>query len=272
MEYNIKTSNDIVYPPKNNKSSLYIQQDTLVKAGENVKIKLKVSCSEKNNNSYFLKPNNNLYLKNYSRYRRVNLKIVNISNNSYQITKGDRLFQLVSSDLEPFSKGDINIHGDGKDETKLTIIPLIDNFYFNDNVYHKGDSGIDLYCQSDVTIGAKQTIMLDLGFYCCNHSGIDLYVIPRSSIYKTPIRMSDYMIPLKNTPLIMSNAIGLIDAGYRGEIMAIVDNISNKDYVIQKGCHKSFFSLHHPFIDFKNITFVNELSNTSRGNGGFGST
>ena len=37
-------------------------------------------------------------------------------------------------------------------------------------------------------------------------------LVPRSSISKTPLRMA--------------NSIGIIDAGYRGEIMAAVDNIS----------------------------------------------
>ena len=39
--------------------------------------------------------------------------------------------------------------------------------------------------------------------------------MPRSSISKTPLRMS--------------NSVGLIDGGYRGEIMASVDNISDDD-------------------------------------------
>ena len=45
--------------------------------------------------------------------------------------------------------------------------------------------------------------------------------MPRSSISKTPPRLC--------------NAIGLIDAGYRGEIMAAVDNIKQESYEVEKG-------------------------------------
>ena len=37
------------------------------------------------------------------------------------------------------------------------------------------------------------------------------------------------------TPLRMSNSVGIIDSGYRGNIIGIVDNRSNEDYVVEKG-------------------------------------
>ena len=43
--------------------------------------------------------------------------------------------------------------------------------------------------------------------------------MPRSSIAKTPLRLC--------------NSIGLIDGGYRGEIMAAVDNIKGEDYTVE---------------------------------------
>ena len=45
--------------------------------------------------------------------------------------------------------------------------------------------------------------------------------MPRSSISKTPLRLA--------------NSIGLIDGGYRGEIMACCDNIKDYEYTIEKG-------------------------------------
>ena len=68
----------------------------------------------------------------------------------------------------------------------------------------------------------------------------------------------------------MSNSIGLIDGGYRGEIMASCDNIKNYSYTAKKG--ERLFQL--VSFDSSPISFSlrEELSNTSRGEGGFGST
>jgi dUTP pyrophosphatase len=80
--------------------------------------------------------------------------------------------------------------------------------------------------------------------------------MPRSSIAKTPLRQC--------------NSIGLIDAGYRGEIMAAVDNIKNEAYTVEKG--QRLFQL--VAMDGSPIHFeiVDELTETTRGEGGFGST
>ena len=80
--------------------------------------------------------------------------------------------------------------------------------------------------------------------------------MPRSSISKTPLRLC--------------NSIGLIDAGYRGEIMAAVDNIKEEDYTIDFG--QELFQI--VAMDGSPLTFelVDTLSQTDRGDGGFGST
>ena len=80
--------------------------------------------------------------------------------------------------------------------------------------------------------------------------------MPRSSISKTPLRLA--------------NAVGLIDAGYRGEIMAAVDNIKGEDYTVEP--NQRLFQL--VAMNGSPISFeiVNELSKSSRGKGGFGST
>ena len=80
--------------------------------------------------------------------------------------------------------------------------------------------------------------------------------MPRSSISKTPLRLC--------------NSIGLIDAGYRGEIMAAVDNIKQEDYTINSG--QRLFQI--VAMDGSPLSFelVIKLSTTGRGAGGFGST
>ena len=75
---------------------------------------------------------------------------------------------------------------------------------------------------------------------------------------------------VSKTPLRLCNAIGLIDAGYRGEIMAAVDNIKQESYELEKG--QRLFQL--VSMDGGPIYFelVDILSTSKRGEGGFGST
>ena len=130
------------------------------------------------------------------------------------------------------------------------------NFYEKHGHFHDGDAGLDLYVLEDIVIKAGDTVLIKLGIACEPIDGKAYYLMPRSSISKTPLRMS--------------NSIGLIDGGYRGEIMASCDNIKSFDYQITKG--QRLFQL--VSSDTSPISYIisEELSDTSRGGGGFGST
>tara|TARA_R110000868_G_scaffold195442_4_gene441120 strand:- start:6301 stop:6735 length:435 start_codon:yes stop_codon:yes gene_type:complete len=66
------------------------------------------------------------------------------------------------------------------------------------------------------------------------------------------------------------NAPGTIDADYRGEIGVILANISNENFVIEHGERIAQLVIaKHERAEWLQ---VEELSNTSRGEGGFGST
>ena len=66
------------------------------------------------------------------------------------------------------------------------------------------------------------------------------------------------------------NAPGTIDADYRGEVCVILVNLSNADFVIEKGERIAQLVLaKHERIDWES---VNELASSERGEGGFGST
>ena len=79
------------------------------------------------------------------------------------------------------------------------------------------------------------------------------------------------------TPLRMSNQIGLADAGYRGELIARVDCVSDDTrYVIESG-RRLFQVVQHNWLPWKDIIFVDKLDDLpappdNRGAGGFGST
>ena len=137
--------------------------------------------------------------------------------------------------------------------------------YENHSEYHEGDSGLDLFVQGEVVVPAKALgFKIDMMISCEAFTDITkqggnvaYYLWPRSSMgAKTPLRLS--------------NSMGLIDAGYRGNIIALVDNLSESDYKVMPGSRLVQIVSPHA----KSITFemVNSLSETSRGTGGLGST
>ena len=142
---------------------------------------------------------------------------------------------------------------------KLRVKPtseVVRLMYENHGHFHKGDAGLDLFIIENQVIEPGETSRIKLGISCENMDQKPYLLMPRSSISKTPLRLC--------------NAIGLIDAGYRGEIMAAVDNIKQKSYEVEKG--QRLFQL--VSMDGGPIYFelVDVLSTSERGEGGFGST
>ena len=142
---------------------------------------------------------------------------------------------------------------------KLLIKTLNDEankIYSNHGHFHDGDAGLDLYILENQEILPGETKLIKLGISCQPEDGVAYFLFPRSSISKTPLRLS--------------NSIGLIDGGYRGEIMAVVDNIKHEANTIEPG--QRLFQL--VGMDGSPIHFklVDELSESTRGEGGFGST
>ena len=67
-----------------------------------------------------------------------------------------------------------------------------------------------------------------------------------------------------------ANCVGVIDSDYRGEILVGLQNSSDQEYVIQPGDRIAQLIV-APVIQAK-VTMVDELDETARGAGGFGST
>ena len=129
-------------------------------------------------------------------------------------------------------------------------------FYRNHGHFHDGDAGLDLYVLENILFEPGETKAIKLGISCEPEDGKAYYLFPRSSISKTPLRMS--------------NSIGLIDGGYRGEIMAMCDNIKSETYTAEKG--QRLFQLVATDSSPIHFELVEELEMTTRGTGGFGST
>ena len=142
---------------------------------------------------------------------------------------------------------------------KLKIKPFTDHvksMYLNHGHFHDGDAGLDVYIVEQQTLTAGETALIHLQIACESNDNQPFLLMPRSSIAKTPLRLC--------------NSIGLIDGGYRGEIMAAVDNIKGEDYTVEP--NQRLFQL--VAMNGSPISFeiVNDLSESSRGKGGFGST
>ena len=135
----------------------------------------------------------------------------------------------------------------------------IRELYNNHSTYHEGDSGLDLFFPEEVNISPRETKLINLHIKCealVGDRNVSYYLYPRSSISKTPLRMS--------------NSVGIIDAGYRGNLMVSLDNISDETFLIEKG--QRLFQICSPTLDSITMELTDRLSDTSRGEGGFGST
>ena len=137
---------------------------------------------------------------------------------------------------------------------------------YKKNECYSDDSGFDLYVTDDTIIQPFKNInkgtLIDLQIKCemiDNDINVGYYLYPRSSIYKTPLRLS--------------NSVGIIDAGYRGNIMACVDNHSDNEYTVKKGT-RLFQICAGDLSLFQSIILGDDdkLSVTLRGNKGLGST
>jgi dUTP pyrophosphatase len=142
----------------------------------------------------------------------------------------------------------------------------VKELYERHKVFHKGDSGVDLFITEDTTIEPGETKLVNLGIHCQLQSTSwycpwkknyhSYMMFPRSSIYKTPLRLA--------------NSIGLCDAGYVGELKAPLHNTGQMAFHLKKG--ERYVQLVAPGLQEATFTVVDSLRDTSRGQGGFGST
>jgi dUTP pyrophosphatase len=134
------------------------------------------------------------------------------------------------------------------------------NLYENHTTFYPGDSGLDLFNIHQKHITSGETVFIDLEIKCemVDDSGnnVSYYLYPRSSISKTPLRLA--------------NNVGIIDAGYRGNLKIALDNIKLEDYQIQSS--ERLVQICAPNLQPFEIEVVDELSDSKRGENGFGST
>lgn len=157
------------------------------------------------------------------------------------------------------------INTDIKNETQET--PIVNNSLvvkvkkLSDNAvipsYSKvGDAGMDLTITREIE---NTSFSVSYGFGISmeipkNFVGL---VFPRSSV--------------RNQDLILSNCVGVIDSGYRGELQATFKKTQGLDSIKYKVGERGAQIIILPYPQVKMVE-SDELSNTERGDGGFGST
>lgn len=122
---------------------------------------------------------------------------------------------------------------------------------------HDGDAGLDLRIKHDVTLEPGQRINVGTGVAVEIPSGCVGLVFPRSGL------ASKFGITL-------SNSVGVIDSGYRGEIAASLINTSDETTTLDAGARVCQLVV-IPYVPCVLVP-VDELSETERGANGFGST
>jgi dUTP pyrophosphatase len=121
-----------------------------------------------------------------------------------------------------------------------------------------GDAGMDLVATSIISETDTQ-ITYGIGLALEIPNGFVGLIFPRSSVRKTR--------------LMLSNCVGVVDSGYRGELQATFNkinqnSIAENDYKVGDRIAQIMI-IPYPPIEFDE---VDELSDTERGEGGFGST
>lgn len=123
------------------------------------------------------------------------------------------------------------------------------------NYAHQNDAGFDLYSTETIEIASMSRVQVPTGI---------------------AIEIPDDYVGLvwDKSGLSHKNGLktlgGVIDAGYRGEVKVGIINLGNEKYILEKG-HKIAQMIIQK-IEFCEIEIVEELSDSLRGEGGFGST
>lgn len=154
------------------------------------------------------------------------------------------------------------------EECKIKYKTVIINYdnelktkYVEHTVNYKKDVGCDIFMPESITVppnAVSYKIHLGVKISGIVENKLSSYMIfPRSSMgAKTPLRLC--------------NSIGLVDPEYTGELLMFVDNMSNKEYKIEK--FDRLVQLVGPRHEQPEIELVDELENTERNERGIGSS
>ena len=122
---------------------------------------------------------------------------------------------------------------------------------------HPGDAGLDLTTVERLEIGPGQRVAAPTGLAVAVPDGWVGLVHPRSGL-------------ARRHGLTVANAPGTVDAGYRGEVQVLLINLGDETVCLAVGDRVAQLLLQP--VGHAVVTEVEELEETARGEGGFGST
>ena len=154
---------------------------------------------------------------------------------------------------------------------------VVKEYYSTHGAFYKGDAGLDLFCLEDLVIPAR-AYSFKMPFGVCMEAfypGVMAHQEGGGWERELPFKPTAfYLYPRSSTgsktPIRLSNSVGIIDASYRGPLIALLDNISDEPFTMKKG--ERYFQVCAPDLSSIKFQLVKELSVTSRGSGRFGST
>lgn len=122
---------------------------------------------------------------------------------------------------------------------------------------HEGDAGFDFMARLSMVVPAHGHMTVHTGLSCEIPDGCVGLVFPRSGL-------------ACKSGIALRNCVGVIDSGYRGEVMVTLTNDTEFDFVVSAGDRVAQMVV-MPYVPCT-LEVVDELSDTERGDGGYGST
>tara|TARA_A100001015_G_scaffold305925_1_gene399375 strand:- start:486 stop:929 length:444 start_codon:yes stop_codon:yes gene_type:complete len=122
-----------------------------------------------------------------------------------------------------------------------------------------GSAGLDLTAaiDEDIVLKPSETTLVKTGIAIALEKGYEAQIRPRSGL------------ALKNGITVL-NTPGTVDSDYRGEVCVILINLSKQDFTISRGMRIAQMVINKH--EHATIKVVENLDETARGSGGFGST
>jgi len=142
----------------------------------------------------------------------------------------------------------------------LCLLPVTGNTQYANVTASSENAGVDLYVPVDVVFAPGERKFVGMGTSAAVIEGDDcapFWLLPRSSLSKTG--------------LMMMNSVGVIDKGYRGELIAALWNTLDKEVRVEKGT-RLVQVVSRDMASFSKVMLVDALPVSLRGEGGFGST
>ena len=165
------------------------------------------------------------------------------------LTKLDQEFKTETVNKQPTNNGIVS-------EGVMVKVKKLDPNAVVPSYSKVGDAGMDLTITREIE-NTSFSVSYGFGIAMEIPNGYVGLVFPRSSV--------------RNQDLILSNCVGVIDSGYRGEIQATFKKTNGLDSLKYKVGERGAQIIILPYPQVF-MTEVPELSNSERGEGGFGST